>query len=65
MDCQRCGREPASWLDTYRDEAVCEGCCPDREEPYGMQFVTILVRADAQRLAGDDGHGSGRDGGRR
>jgi hypothetical protein len=51
MDCQRCGRAPAAWLDTYADVAVCEGCCPDRREPYGMQFVCVLLRADAERLA--------------
>jgi hypothetical protein len=60
MECQRCHRGAASWLDTNRDEAVCNDCCPDRSEPYGMAFVAVLSRADAERLAG---YADRRDGG--
>ena len=48
--CQRCGHEPACWHDEYADLAVCNTCCPDREGAYGMAFVSVLTRADAQRL---------------
>jgi hypothetical protein len=57
MACQRCGRACAAWLDTYADEAVCEGCCPDRSGDYGMAFVQILNGADARRLAAQDNNG--------
>jgi hypothetical protein len=52
--CQHCRRTQASWLDTYRDEALCGNCVPDRDTPYGMAFVTVLLRADAQRLSDND-----------
>jgi hypothetical protein len=42
---------PASWLDTYADLAVCNRCCPSREQPYGMAFVRMLTHADAIRLS--------------
>jgi hypothetical protein len=54
MLCQRCGRVDASWLDEYLDQAVCNTCCPDRTDPYGMSFVRPLVRADAIRLSTQD-----------
>jgi hypothetical protein len=51
MDCQRCLREQASWLDEYRDEPLCNACCPPRTDAYAMSFVRVLTRADAQRFS--------------
>jgi hypothetical protein len=64
MRCQRCGHADAAWVDDYRDEAVCPGCCPDRADAYGMAFVRPLIRADITRLSKQDRNG-GRGGGAR
>jgi hypothetical protein len=51
MVCQRCRLASASWLDEYTDLAVCNRCCPSREQAYGMAFVRPLTHADAVRLS--------------
>lgn len=60
MDCQRCHREAAAWLDTYQDLALCDGCA-DRSDAYGMAFVTVLTRADAQRKSESEATRGGHD----
>jgi hypothetical protein len=55
--CERCRTEPASWHDDYADLAVCNTCCPDRDGTYGMAFVSVLTRADAQRHTNRTNHG--------
>jgi hypothetical protein len=54
MLCQHCRLATASWLDEYTDRAVCNRCCPSREQAYGMAFVRVLTHADAVRLAERD-----------
>jgi hypothetical protein len=60
MVCQRCRRNEAAWLDEYADLAVCNGCCPSREEDYGAAFVRVLTQFDARRLAEKDREQQGR-----
>ena len=57
--CQRCRHATAGWLDTYRDQAVCDRCA-NRDSDYGQAFVTVLTRADTQRLTDNHPHGGDR-----
>ena len=50
VKCQRCGHDDACWLDTYRDEAVCN-TCGDRTNEYGMAFLEPLRLSDTRRLS--------------